>query len=128
MNLYSLVETDMTNFDEITVDPVFAFDENAILDEDTTAKMQTKVNNTLRALYDGTIDTSQDFQNYRQFNNYGAQFVEISDFKAYSVPNALGYNVHVEYSIITATGFKYTLETYMLVEQNGGTWVIREFM
>ena len=128
MNLYSLVETDMTDFSEITVDPVFAFDEATILDEDTTNKMQTKVNNTLRALYDGTIDTSQDFQNFRQFNNYNASFVEINEFKAYSQPNALGYNVHVSYSIITAQGFKYTLETYMLVEQNGGTWVIKEFM
>lgn len=128
MNIYSLVETDMTDFSEITVDPVFAFDEATILDEDTTNKMRTKVNNTLRALYDGTIDTSQDFQNFRQFNNYNASFVEINEFKAYSQPNALGYNVHVSYSIITAQGFKYTLETYMLVEQNGGTWVIKEFM
>jgi hypothetical protein len=128
MNLYSLVETNMTDFSEITVDPVFAFDEATILDEDTTNMMQTKVNNTLRALYDGTIDTSQDFQNFRQFNNYNATFVEINEFKAYSQPNALGYNVRVSYSIITAQGFKYTLETYMLVEQNGETWVIKEFM
>lgn len=128
MNLYSLVETDMTDFSEITVDPVFAFDEATILDEDTTNKMQIKVNNTLKALYDGTIDTSQDFQNFRQFNNYNASFVEINEFKAYSQPNALGYNAHVSYSIITAQGFKYTLEAYMLVEQNGGTWVIKEFM
>lgn len=128
MNLYSLVETDMTDFSEITVDPVFTFDEDTILDEDTTNKMYTKVNNTLRALYDGTIDTSQDFQNFRQFNTYNASFVEINDFKAYSQPNALGYNVHVSYSIVTTQGFKYTLETYMLVEQNGETWVIKEFM
>lgn len=128
MNLYSLVETDMVDFKEITVDPVFAFDEDKLLDEDTTSKMQTKVNNTLKALYEGTTDTSQDFQNFRKFNNYNAQFVQIEDFQAYSEPNYLGYNVHVAYSIITDTGFKYTLETYMLVEQNGGTWVIREFM
>lgn len=128
MNLYSLVETDMVDFKEITVDPVFAFNKDALLDEDTTAKMQTKVNNTLKALYEGTTDTSQDFQNFRKFNNYNAQFIGIDDFVAYSEPNYLGYNVHVRYSIVTDTGFKYTLETYMLVEQNGGTWVIREFM
>lgn len=128
MNLYSLVETDMTNFDEITIDPVFAFDEEKKVDEDIEAKMRTKVNNTLKALYDGTMDTSQDFQNFRQFNNYNAQFVEINKFSAYTEPNQLGYNVYVEYSIITSTGFKYKLETYMLVEQNGGTWVIKEFM
>lgn len=128
MNLYSLVETDMVDFKDITVDPVFAFDKDALLDEDTSAKMQTKVNNTLKALYEGTTDTSQDFQNFRKFNNYNARFVGIDEFAAYSTPNYLGYNVHVKYSIITDTGFKYTLETYMLVEQNGGTWVIREFM
>ena len=128
MNLYSLVETDMVDFKEITVDPVFAFNKDKLLDEDTTAKMQTKVNNTLKALYEGTTDTSQDFQNFRKFNNYNAQFIGIDDFVAYSEPNYLGYNVHVRYSIVTDTGFKYTLETYMLVEQNGGTWVIREFM
>lgn len=128
MNLYSLVETDMVDFKEINVDPVFAFNKDKLLDEDTTAKMQTKVNNTLKALYEGTTDTSQDFQNFRKFNNYNAQFIGIDEFVAYSEPNYLGYNVHVRYSIVTDTGFKYTLETYMLVEQNGGTWVIREFM
>lgn len=128
MNLYSLVETDMTNFDEIEIDPNFAFNEDKKMDEDTEAKMRTKVNNTLKALYDGTMDTSQDFQNFRKFNNYNAQFVEINKFAAYSQPNALGYNVYVEYTIITSTGFKYKLATYMLVEQNGGTWVIKEFM
>lgn len=124
MNLYSLNETDQTTFDEINTNSLFAFDDNNILDEDTTAKMQVKVNNTLRGLYEGT-DTSQDFLNFRTFNNYNSSFVGIDKFEAYSVPNQMGYNVYVEYTITTAQGFNYKLATYMKVEQNGGTWVIK---
>lgn len=124
MNLYSLEETDQTDFSDISIDDVFAFDEASVLDEDTTNKMQVKVDNTLRALYEGE-DTSQDFLNYRKFKTYDNKYVGIDSFVAYSTPNALGYNVKLSYKVITPQGFTYTMNTYLIVEQNGSTWVIK---
>lgn len=124
MNLYSLEETNQTDFSDISIDDVFVFDENSILDEDTTNKMQVKVDNTLRALYEGE-DTSQDFLNYRKFKSYDNKYVGIDSFEAYSKPNSLGYNVKLSYKVITPQGFTYTMNTYLIVEQNGSTWVIK---
>ena len=127
MNLYSLIETDQVDFKDININSVFAFNEEAELDEDTVNKMQVKVDNTLRSLYEGT-DTSQDFLNYRLFNSYDGNYLGITEFMAYSEPNSLGYNVFVTYTIVTSQGFNYTLETYMKVEQNGSTWVVTDIM
>ena len=124
MNLYSLVDTNQTDFENIQTNDLFAFNDDYKLDVDTTNKMQIKVNNTLKALYDG-LDTSQDFLNYRAFNSYNSNYVGINEFKAFSQPNGMGYNCWVSYTIVTSQGFNYTLETYLKVEQNGGTWVIK---
>ena len=127
MNLYSLNETDQTDFEDIIVSPVFAFKEDTKLDEDTTNKMRIKVDKTLGDLY-SLRDTSQDFLNYRTFNTYNASYVGIDQFDAYSEPNSLGYNVYVRYTITTSQGFNYTLETYMDVQSSGNSWVIMQIL
>lgn len=93
-------------------------------DKETTESAKVKVDKTLDDLYSGR-DTSQDFLNYLTFNNYGAKYGGITEFKLYQQPNAMGYNAKVTYTVITKEGFTYTTTSYLLVTKSDKTWVIR---
>lgn len=93
-------------------------------DKEVADSAKIKVTKTLEDLYEGR-DTSQDFLNYLTFNNYGAKFNSINDFKMYKEPNKLGYNTKVTYSVITKDGFTYTTTVYLLVAKSDKTWVIK---
>ncbi len=137
LSLYNLVDVNQTNFNSISINPSYAFnysDETrginidiAPVDENTLNSARIKVNNILDALYSGR-DTSQDFFNYRQFNTYGATYINMVSFSMYEEPNAMGYNAFVQYVIETPQGFQYQINAYMMVEPVGEgqsrTWKI----
>ena len=127
MNLYSLNETDQKDFTEIVESPVFAFNEDNLVLEDELESAQIKVDKTLGDLY-SKRDTSQDFMNYRTFNTYDATYVGLVSFSMYTVPNQLGYNAKVVYTIETTQGFQYNVEEYMTIEASGSSWVIKAIM
>lgn len=127
MTLFTLEQPDVSTFDEIAYNSSLICDEETILDEETIRQIQVKVDKTLSDLYEGR-DTSQDFYNYRKFNGFSAEYAGITELKSYSQKNAFGMNTHVTYSIKTSQGFIYTLETWMDVEQDGNSWVIKEML
>lgn len=127
MTLFTLEQPDVNTFDEIAYSSSFICDEETILDEETTRQIQVKVDKTLSDLYEGR-DTSQDFYNYRKFNGFSAEYAGITELKSYSQKNAFDMNTHVTYNIKTSQGFIYTLETWMAVEQDGNSWVIKEML
>ena len=127
MTLFTLEQPDVKTFDEIAYNSAFICDEETILSEETTRQIQIKVDKTLSDMYEGR-DTSQDFYNYRKFNGFNAEYAGITELKSYSQKNAFGMNTHVTYSIKTSQGFIYTLETWMDVEQDGNSWVIKEML
>lgn len=127
MTLFTLEQPDVHTFDEIAYNSSFICDEETILGEETIRQIQVKVDKTLSDLYEGR-DTSQDFYNYRKFNGFSAEYAGITELKSYSQKNAFGMNTHVTYSIKTSQGFIYTLETWMDVEQDGNSWVIKEML
>lgn len=124
MTLYTLNMIDVDDFAEITPNELFICDEEFLRDKETTNKIQIKVEKTLQDLYEGR-DTSQDFYNYITFNSYDARFNNILSLESYDQTNALGMNTHVIYSITTTQGFNYTLDTWILVEEDGNSWVIK---
>ena len=137
LSLYNLVDVNQTSFDNIAINPSYAFNYSndttgvyidiAPVDENTLNSARIKVNNILDALYSGR-DTSQDFFNYRQFNTYGATYINMVSFSMYEEPNAMGYNAFVQYIIETPQGFQYQINAYMMVEPVGEgqsrTWKI----
>ena len=125
MTLYTLVEVDQTDFDDINTHNYYTFPEGTAVDEATLEKIRIKVDKTLSDLY-SYRDTSQDFFNYREFNTYDATYVGINYIESYTSTNALGYNTYIEYSITTKQGFNYTLNTYMLVEESGNSYIITQ--
>ena len=133
MNLYTLHDTNKTIEDAATEDgkvyynSKFTCDETKKLDEETTRKIQVRVNNILANLYNGE-DTSQEFFNIRQFNSYNSRYDGINKITCYSEENAIGYNTLVEYNITTSQGFSYTLETWLLVVPDGSSWVIKDML
>lgn len=127
MNLYSLVEENQIEFDEIAIHPAYAFNEDLRVDENTLHDIQIRVDKTLDALY-GYKNTEAEYKLYYKFNTYDASYNGITSMQSYSEPNELGYNTRVEYTITTPQGFTYTLETYMLVEPDGNSWVIKKIM
>ena len=127
MTLYSLDTVDQTQFDEITVYSALDCDESTLKDQDTIDKVSVKVDKTLQDLYEGR-DTSQDFYNVYKFNTYDARYDGINSIKVYSQNNALGFNTHVQYTITTSQGFKYMLDTWMLIEPSGNSYIIKGFL
>ena len=127
MTLYSLDTVDQTQFDEITVYSALDCDESTLKDQDTIDKVSVKVDKTLQDLYEGR-DTSQDFYNVYKFNTYDARYDGINSIKVYSKNNALGFNTHVQYTITTSQGFKYMLDTWMLIEPSGNSYIIKGFL
>ena len=124
MSLYTLNETNQTDFDKITVIDSMKFNEDFKVEEETLKAAQIKVDKTISDLY-SKRDTSQDFLNYRTFNSYDAMYTGITDFTMYSEPNALGFNAKVIYGIQTTQGFKFQTEAYLLIEKSGNSWVIK---
>lgn len=125
--LYSLVDVDQTDFEEFKRSAYLEFYDNTQVDSNTASRMQLKVTKILEDLY-SKRDTSQDFFNYREFNTYDASFAGIEEFDAHTYPNPLGYNVRVVYNIITPQGFKYAIEAYFYVEQNGNSFIITKML
>ena len=127
MNLYSLQEKNQVDFEEITVAPVYAFKEETRVDENTLHDIQIRVDKTLDALY-AYENTEAEYKLYQEFNTYGASYNGITAIDSYTEANELGYNTHVTYTITTSQGFSYTLETYMLLEPDGNSWIIKKIM
>lgn len=127
MTLYTLEQPDVNTFDEISYYSAFTCDETTIVDEETLRQMQVKVDKVLDDLYSGR-DTSQDFYNYRKFNGFNSAYTGIVNMTSYNQTNALGMNTHVTYSIKTSQGFIYTLESWMLVEKDGNSWIIKDML
>lgn len=127
MNLYSLVEENQTNFDDISIHPAYKFDDSKEVDEKTLHDIHIRVDKTLDALY-SYKNTEAEYKLYYEFNTYDAEYNGITNLMSYSTTNQLGYNTHVTYTITTKQGFSYTLETYMLVEPDGNSWVIKKIM
>ena len=127
MNLYSLEEKNQTDFEEIVTNDKFKFNEDTLVDENTLHNIQIRVDKTLDSLY-GYKNTEAEYKLYVPFNTYDASYDGIIDMQSYSTPNAMGYNTHVTYKITTSQGFSYTLQTYMIVEPDGNSWVIKKIM
>lgn len=125
MVLYSLVDIDVVDFENITPNALWAFDPEQIVDETSNSAARIKVDKILNDLYSGR-DTSQDFFNYRQFNTFGASYNGITFFALYNTPNQMGYNAYVEYSITLPQGFTYQMHNYLVVEQSGSSWIITD--
>ena len=120
LSLYTLNRIDTP---EVKENDLLAFS-GELESKDVMESAKIKVTKTLEDLFEGR-DTSQDFLNYLTFNNYGAKFSSVNDFKMYQQPNKLGYNAKVTYTIITKDGFTYTTSTYLLVAKSDKTWVIK---
>lgn len=127
MDLYSLTEQNQSNFDEIVPNDYYAFNEDALYDEDTLHNIQIRIDKTLDSLY-SYKNTEAEYKLYLPFNTYDATYDGIISLEAYNTPNALGYNAKVSYKITTTQGFSYTLQTYMRVEPDGNSWVIKDIM
>lgn len=126
-SLYSLVNINVTDFNDIDVAGGLEFNKNAALPEDQLNAAKIKVNKTFQDLY-SKRDTSQDFFNVKQFNTYDATYVGMEAFEAYSEPNEYGFNAKVVYTIQTPQGFKYTQTSYLQIEASGNSWIIKGIM
>lgn len=126
-SLYSLVNINVTDFNDIDVAGGLEFNKNAALPEDQLNAAKIKVNKTFQDLY-SKRDTSQDFFNVKQFNTYDATYVGMEAFEAYSEPNEYGFNAKVIYTIQTPQGFKYTQTSYLQIEASGNSWIIKGIM
>lgn len=127
MTLFTLEQPDISDFTDITYNEAFDIGEEFLLDDKVTQKIRVKVDNILSDLYLGK-DTSQEFYNYRKFNGYNAKYEGIEKIDCYSEKNYLGMNTHVTYKIITSQGFIYTLETWLNVEEDGNSYIIKEML
>jgi hypothetical protein len=127
MTLFTLEQPDISDFTDITYNEVFSISEEFLLDDKITQKIRVKVDNILSDLYLGK-DTSQEFYNYRKFNGYNAKYEGIEKIDCYSEKNYLGMNTHVTYKIITSQGFIYKLETWLNVEEDGNSYIIKEML
>ena len=127
MTLFTLEQPDISDFTDITYNEAFNIGEEFLLDDKITQKIRVKVDNILSDLYLGK-DTSQEFYNYRKFNGYNAKYEGIEKIDCYSEKNYLGMNTHVTYKIITSQGFIYTLETWLNVEEDGNSYIIKEML
>ncbi len=127
MTLFTLEQPDISDFSDITYNEAFDIGEEFLLDDKVTQKIRVKVDNILSDLYLGK-DTSQEFYNYRKFNGYNAKYEGIEKIDCYSEKNYLGMNTHVTYKIITSQGFIYTLETWLNVEEDGNSYIIKEML
>ena len=131
LNMYVLNEISQTNFETITINEKYSFKGITPVDEDTKTAAKIKVNAILDDLYSGR-DTSQSFYTFKTFNTYGATYVHMELFEMYTDKNAMGFNTYCEYTIITEQGFKYTINTYMVVEPVGSgqdqTWKITRIL
>ena len=126
-SLYSLVNINVTDFNDIDVASGLEFNKNTALPEDQLNAAKIKVNKTFQDLY-SKRDTSQDFFNVKQFNTYDATYVGMEAFEAYSEPNEYGFNAKVIYTIQTPQGFKYTQTSYLQIEASGNSWIIKGIM
>ena len=117
------------NFDDIISSDFFNISEEKYCDEKTTELMRKKVNDILLNLYNGSSN-GLDYLEPLTFNGYNAKFDTITTFEAYTETNQAGYNTHVCYNIITSQGFKYNIDTWLLVtrvgEGNTATYVIEK--
>ena len=127
MTLFTLEQPDISDFTDITYNEAFNISEELLLDDKITQKIRVKVDNILSDLYLGK-DTSQEFYNYRKFNGYNAKYEGIEKIDCYSEKNYLGMNTHVTYKIITSQGFIYKLETWLNVEEDGNSYIIKEML
>ena len=127
MTLFTLEQPDISDFTDITYNEAFDIGEEFLLDDKVTQKIRVKVDNILSDLYLGK-DTSQEFYNYRKFNGYNAKYEGIEKIDCYSEKNYLGMNTHVTYKIITSQGFIYKLETWLNVEEDGNSYIIKEML
>lgn len=127
MTLYTLLQPDVTEFEEIAYNQALVCHEDYMVDEETLRQMQVSVDKILDDLYSGR-DTSQEFFNYRKFNGFDSVYNGIVAMESYTEPNALGMNTHVTYSIKTSQGFIYTLETWLLVEKDGSSYIITKML
>ena len=127
MTLFTLEQPDISDFTDITYNEAFDIGEEFLLDDKITQKIRVKVDNILSDLYLGK-DTSQEFYNYRKFNGYNAKYEGIEKIDCYSEKNYLGMNTHVTYKIITSQGFIYKLETWLNVEEDGNSYIIKEML
>lgn len=127
MTLFTLEQPDISDFTDITYNEAFNISEEFLLDDKITQKIRVKVDNILSDLYLDK-DTSQEFYNYRKFNGYNAKYEGIEKIDCYSEKNYLGMNTHVTYKIITSQGFIYKLETWLNVEEDGNSYIIKEML
>ena len=128
LHLYSLVEVNQVEFeDNINTSTYFEFNKKAKVTAEELQNMQLKVGSILEDLYNYK-DTKFDFQNYKKFNTYDAIFDGIVSFEAYTQPNQLGFNALVTYNITTTQGFSFTTQAYLLIEKNGNSYMIKDFL
>ena len=126
LNMYSLSELNQTNFEQVRQNfnssvPSANLQFNSdtrLSDQDGALDIKAKVSNILQQLYSGTATTNV-FENYREFNTWGATYNGIDDFYYYTQPNELGFNAYCIYSITTPQGFTYEVYMYMTIEDMG---------
>jgi len=131
LNMYILNDINQTEFDSIIINDKYSFKNLTPVEENVKTAAKIKVNAILDDLYSGR-DTSQSFYSFKTFNTYGATYGNMELFEMYTEKNAMGFNTYCEYTIITEQGFKYTINTYMVVEPVGSgqdqTWKITRIL
>lgn len=125
-SLQSFVRINQTDFEKITVNESYSFENIELVDEETLNSAQIKVDKTLDDLYSGR-DTSQDVLLFHKFNTFDGTYVSLNDFKLYQGDNALGFNAYAEYTV-QFNGFTYSAHIYLKLEKSGTSWVIKSFL
>lgn len=128
MTLYSLKEIDINTVeDPIEIHPYLQFDAAQAYEESEKESAKIRVDKIFNEIYSG-INTDHELKLKKQFNTYDATYIGMVDFEIYKTPNQLGYNAHVTYKIQLPQGFTYVVENYLIVEKDGGSWIITSIL
>lgn len=127
MTLYSLQEINLSASDPLEIHPMLQFDPAQAYDETEKESAKIRVDKIFNEVYSG-INTDHELKLHKQFNTYEAQYIGMTDFEIYKVPNQLGYNAHVTYKIQLPQGFVFTVEDYLIVEKDGDSWKITSIL
>jgi hypothetical protein len=126
LELYTVKSGNTTT---ITENPFLAFGEIEKVGGEKAQSAQYFVDNFFTMLYgQGFESTKQMYLGRRILETNGLSYVGIHTFYYYAECNLNGYNCVVQYVVKTADGLTFRNTTYLLLEENNNTWVIKELL